>query len=129
MIFVGHSTEKPDELSEYLFDTRVNSEAVELNTWHHVVVTYTNNDRVYLYVNGRLKASKILSAAVRPLDLDDQEETYRWLVGFGKSVPSEDLEEVQSFAGSVDEISQYSRALSAEEVRILYEAAKGSRND
>jgi hypothetical protein len=129
VFYVGHTSQNPEGLANE-FDTSVSSGAVELNTWHHVVVSYTNSDRkMNLYVNGRLNASKILPDAVRLLDIGNNAEPYRWLVGYGKTVQSEDITEGNNFTGSVDEISQYNRQLSADEVRMLYEAAEGRSNN
>jgi hypothetical protein len=128
LFFVGHNSENPGELTTR-FDTSVSSKAVALGAWYHVVVTYTNSDRMCLYVNGQLMASERLPAAVRSLDFDNHAEPYRWLVGFGQAVQSEDIVESESFTGSVDEISQYNRQLSADEVRMLYEAAEGRSNN
>ncbi len=123
VFYVGHTSENSEGF-ENLFDTGVTSGVVQLDAWHHVVVSYTNSDKMNLYVNGQLKASKLLPAEVRLLDFADPAGPYRWLVGFGPAVPSGDLLEDASFAGSVDEISHYKRELSADEVRMLYEAAR-----
>ncbi len=89
----------------------VRSNPVAVNRWHHVVVAYTNKDRLSLYVNGRLEASEriIGSTGIRTKDM-------QWCIGSSKS------ETRGSFEGSIDEIGHYDRELSAEEVRMLYEA-------
>jgi hypothetical protein len=129
VFFVGHASKNPDEPENNPFDTDVVSGAVALDVWHHVVATYANGGRMNLYVNGQLKASKKLPGAVRSLDLGNNAEPCRWLVGYGKTVQSEDITECNNFTGSVDEISQYNRELSADEVRMLYRAAEGGSNN
>jgi hypothetical protein len=128
VFYVGHTSDNPGGLVNE-FDTSVSSEAVALDAWYHVVVTYTNSNRMCLYVNGRLNASNKLPDAVRLLDMDKNKEPYRWLVGYGKMVRSEDIKEDRSFTGSIDEISQYNRQLSAEEVQMLYKAAESGSNN
>lgn len=128
LFYVGHGSENPKDPSSSS-DTGVSSGTVELDAWHHVAVTYTNSKRrMNLYVDGQLEASKTLPDTVRLLEMDTNKEPYRWLVGYGKTSQTEDINEA-NFIGSVDEISQYNRELSAEEVRMLYEAAQGRSND
>ena len=89
-----------------------------MDSWCHVVVTYTNKRQVNLYVNGQLQASEELQGAVKALRDFSKEEKLEWRIG------SNMIASVNSFRGSVDEISQYNRELSADEVRILYEAVR-----
>jgi len=101
------------------------SKPVQLNAWHHVVVTYTNSDRMNLYVDGQLEASKPLSSDVEKIGLNGRE--IYWCLGsrVWGGLQDETGNELQSdfFTGSVDEISQYNRELSAQDVRLLYQAA------
>jgi hypothetical protein len=114
-LFVGNLEKIPADFQKQ--GLRVSSNPVQLDTWYHVAVTYTNSQRVNLYLNGRLEASEKLLGAVRSLGSIHEKYPIEWYIGTKVSSPG------NSFAGSVDEVSQYNRELSAEEVRMLYEAA------
>jgi hypothetical protein len=101
------------------------SSPVQLNAWHHVVITYTNGQRMNLYVDGQLQDSKMLPGSLRSFPFDAR--SICWYLGSGTVYDSaSDKPETankNSFVGSVDEISQYSRELTGQEVRMLYTAA------
>jgi hypothetical protein len=91
----------------------IRSNPVEINTWHHVAVTYSKNDHGSLYVDGKLHNSqRIIESFNIPT------KNIQWCIGVGL----DNDERRTSFAGSIDEISHYDRALSAQEVGTLYEA-------
>jgi hypothetical protein len=120
-VFSPETSISADQFSEKeynRFTHVVESNPVQLDKWYHVVAAYTNSHRMNLYVNGRLESSKPLPSDVRPLRPDAM-----WCVG-ARWTPSENAPEVKVsgsyFVGAVDEISQYNRELSAEEVRMLY---------
>jgi hypothetical protein len=99
------------------------SDAVQLNTWYHVAASYSHDGNMKLYINGRLKAAKRLPS---------KPESYLFgYLGCATINPFYDLSENdrlarEPFKGAVDEISQYNRELSAEEVEALYRAATPS---
>jgi len=76
--------------------------AANYNIWSHYVMTY-DGTAVSVYVNGILQSSQTASGTVLP-------STYSLTVGSG-------------FMGYVDEIQVHSRALSAAEVLLRYQAA------
>lgn len=100
---------------------RVTSGPVQAGQWHHVVATYTNSNQVNLYVNGQLAESKRILSDVKSVspEMIWVVDSRRWDKADGKVLEN-------TFVCDIDEISQYNRELSAEEVRMLYEAAKGN---
>jgi hypothetical protein len=111
---LGMAGIKLDERVENLDQTLIRSKPVVVDTWHHVVIAYTKNERVNLYVDGRLEDSqKIVGPPDRLTD------NLQWCLGHGYYSESKTS---TSFAGSIDEISHYNRELSAQEVKMLYEA-------
>lgn len=95
------------------------SNPIPLNQWTHVAATYTNSDRMNLYINGQLEASRKLSGSVQKYP-----EIDCWYIGSEwQDFEKEIKVKPRSFIGSVDEISRYNRELSAEEIRMLYESA------
>ncbi len=102
---------------EYRERISIQSNPVAVNRWHHVVVSYTKNDRVNLYVDGELQATQEILSFLEPANKNSQ-----WCLG-SAVVQSEYRQSHTSFAGSLDEISHYDRELSAEEVGMLYEAS------
>jgi len=94
----------------------IHSNPVAVNTWHHVVVSYTKNDRVNLYVDGELQATQEILSSLEPANKNSQ-----WCLG-SAAVASEYRQSHTSFAGSLDEICHYNRELSTDEVGMLYEA-------
>jgi hypothetical protein len=104
-----------DEQPDSPVPRAIHSNPVSFDTWHHVVVTYGKSDQMNMYINGRLEARERIAGSIsRPT------EDMQWCVGSGKS-PAR-----TSFKGSIDEICHCNRELSAEEVRMLYEASRRS---
>lgn len=97
----------------------ITSSVIELNRWHHVVACRTP-DQMKLYVDGQLQAADNLPAPGG--------ETSSHLYGcIGRGTGHYEGASVKfqkwPFKGLVDELSQYDRELSAEEVDLLYQAA------
>lgn len=93
------------------------TEPVQLDTWYHVVATYSTNNAMRLFVNGQLEASTLL---LSPPETDNWQGILGCITG--DIVPQTEYTKY-SFKGAVDEISQYNRELSVQEVHRLYEAA------
>lgn len=103
-----------DEQAESQGQRAVRSNPVSINTWHHVAITYTKNNQINLYVDGRLQASERIVGTISLATKDMQ-----WCVGAAYS------ETRTSFEGTIDEICHYDRELSAEEVRMLSRKKQG----
>ncbi|MCH7229003.1 LamG-like jellyroll fold domain-containing protein [Haloferula sp. A504] len=85
--------------------------------WHHVVASW-GPSAVDLYVDGHRTAS-----AARAGTVEEGSFSGRY-VRFGK--PSRNLyDDYHSFTGWVDEIAMWNRPLTADEVAVQYQAAKG----
>lgn len=91
-----------------LTNSLVSSGGYAISTWHHAVVTWQASDGEFkLYVNGSL-----VSTVTNTVSLGN---TSLW-VGYG------------TFAyhnGAIDEVGFWSRALSADEVSLLYNSGSG----
>jgi hypothetical protein len=86
--------------------------AVQTNTWYHVAMTY-NGAMLFLYVNGAVEASVAASNAMTPT-------TQAFAIGGLPSGPWD-------FAGRIDELSLYNRALTSSEVLGIYTAGAGGK--
>lgn len=85
-----------------------------LNEWSHVAAVYSDSlNRVILYVNGNQVLSEAETASLA---------TNNEAVQIGVS------EGVQYFPGAIDEVRIYNRALSADEVKRLYNMAASKFN-
>lgn len=85
---------------------------VQLNTWYHVAMTY-DNAMLKLYVNGTLDGSAAATGPITPIG-----EPMR-IGGVGTGP--------WDFAGKVDELSLYDRALSASEIQGIIAAGSGGK--
>ena len=95
------------------------SQSVRLDTWYHVVGTYSKGGNMKLYINGQLESSQPLSYS--PV----RKNYYQGIIGCQTASQQRGHEFTKlPFKGTVDEISQYDRELTAEEVTMLYEASK-----
>lgn len=87
--------------------------------WHHLVGTFDGTQQK-LYVDGRLQKKVVRwsgEVAVNPHGLT---------IGGNRSNPDPKLGEVgASFVGTIDETMIYNRALSQDEVKVLYESVAG----
>ena len=101
----------PDELSFVFYAgdwryTRTVDLNLQVNTWYHVVVVFDETiDKVYFYINGSLQT--------------EADQTYNMtadegLLRIGDSGASE------FWDGLIDEVRVYNRALTADEVKRLY---------
>jgi len=85
--------------------------SIPTGTWTHVAATYdpSPGNEVRLYINGQLDNST--NFAHGPIDSSDSALTIGNRMG------------QHYFDGTIDEVAIYNRALSAEEIAELYEAA------
>ena len=83
------------------------SEPLALNTWHHIVATY-DGTTAKLYVNGVLKDTHNIAVSI-PL-------------GDAVMIGASNTVQLRPFAGLIDEVEIYSRALSASEILAAYNA-------
>ncbi|MDP3900523.1 MAG: LamG-like jellyroll fold domain-containing protein, partial [bacterium] len=88
----------------------INSSAINLNQWYHVVATYKDGQQT-LYLNGQLVVSAPTSGNV--LSSSPNERT--WIGRLPSSVGG-------SFSGVIDEVKIYNKALSEDEVAFDYVA-------
>ena len=79
-----------------------------LNTWHHLVASYSNNF-VYFYLDGVFDGVQALQGPMRTNNL-------KMAIGAPLSTAYQNY----SFFGNIDDIRIYNRALSASEVKALY---------
>ncbi len=89
-------------------DTTVTAPAV--NQWHHATLVRDGSNKVDLYIDG-VFTKRLFADAV-------QAETFTWDV-IGSAA---DLS--QNFSGKLDEIRAYNRALTAAEIKGLYDISK-----
>jgi hypothetical protein len=90
----------------------VSGGTINPNNWYHIVFT-RNKNLLALYVNGILQASNTVSSEAMNNPTIPAATTR-----FGYNFPSSDNEEF--FAGELDEIRFYDRALSSKEIQRLY---------
>jgi len=78
--------------------------------WHHVVVTF-DGQKLYLYVDGRLNTSELVSGRIATND---------------ESISVGALSENSAYCwnGSIDEVRIYTGSLAVDEIRTLYEEEK-----
>jgi hypothetical protein len=87
-----------------------NSDVLD-NEWHHVVFTFDRDGFARIYIDG-------IDGSFGSIDISDFE-------GFDlNNVHDLILGRINYFTGSIDDIRIYNRALSAEEVTMLYDAEK-----
>ena len=95
------------------YDTIWNNNPTSLNEWHHILGTF-NRGQAAIYVDGELKVAKSLS--VSSIMNDVQPLTIGGCWDYG----GEDRF-VSTLNGLADDVRIYNRALSAEEVRQVYQ--------
>ena len=96
------STPTPD-------DTATSTTDLYDNTWHHVVAVKKGVSRIDLYVDGQLNASDTSISATGTLDSNN---FFR--------VGDDDGDSTNSFNGDLDEIQVFRSALSADQIKVLY---------
>jgi hypothetical protein len=89
-----------------------NSNAVTLNQWQHVVVTYAGTSGT-IYVNGVAVGSGSATA------INDN-------AAISAAIGANVSDSLQKFQGSIDDVRVYNRALSANDVQTLYSDTCGS---
>jgi hypothetical protein len=105
-------------------DTLNTSTPLAINQWYHVAATLDGNTgTMSIYVNGVLAAQK--STAIRPFGalIPSQEPS----IGIGNTGTS--CWAYIPFNGDLDEISLYSRPLSASEILAIYQAGSAGKFD
>ena len=87
---------------------------VATNVWYHVAVVYDRSDKVYLYINGTLDSS----ATISQFQSVNFQSSYNFRIGsYGDAANNPSY----FFNGLISNLQIYNRALSAEEIRSLYE--------
>jgi hypothetical protein len=96
-------------------ETTLEGGAIPLNTWTHVAMTYDSAaSRFRLYVNGQQTATIAGSGAIYPSNRN---------VTIGR----EDSFQTRYFNGLIDEVSFYSRELSAAEIQSVFSAGSNGK--
>lgn len=95
--------------------------SVSVNTWHHVVATYTRNDKAVLYVDGESVGSG--ATLDHPVYMDGKTKTdgtypcwgypFRFYIGSGS--------DKHNYTGSLAYLRVYDRAIAATEISSLME--------
>jgi hypothetical protein len=83
--------------------------ALTLNTWHHIAATYDGNDE-NIYIDGAFDATQVASG-----DVSNGAGALTFAHNAARAAAGTNT----FFAGSLDEIRWYSRALSAQEIAAL----------
>ena len=99
-------------LIEYNGTSSESSKFVSDGKWHHVAATYDGKD-VNIFVDG-MKQSMSTQSAITP----DTKLSGKVLIGDNSADPTGS----QRFKGSIDEVSVFNKALSADEILELYES-------
>lgn len=116
VLLMNNIFEISEDSSEKSYSNRTfTSKPIKNYKWHHLVVSYKKNEPVEFYINGQLSlSSPIIGEFAIP------NKTLYWIIGLTKAGGATH----KPFKGSIDEISHYDRKLTAEEVRMLYEASE-----
>ncbi|KAA3599247.1 MAG: LamG domain-containing protein [Calditrichaeota bacterium] len=95
----------------YFFDT---NSVVEDNNWHHIAVTRENNT-AKLYIDGLQVGNPIIvpSDAI-VVDMNG------FLIGQDQDFVGGGFDSFQSFAGNIDNLRIYGKALSYQEIQLIY---------
>ena len=100
---------------------------LELKKWYHVVGTYSKKKGMAVYVNGQLQATYNNFTFDYGLVFSELEKGFRMGMNREKLAPTDPVRTWATFPsrytldGIVDEIKIYKKALSAEEVKKLYQ--------
>ena len=80
--------------------------------WHHIAVTYAggDSDDILIYLDGELQSASTLAGSSQRLDTRT-----------GPAMIGQNVSGVRHYAGSIDDVRLYDVALSAEQVRALFE--------
>jgi hypothetical protein len=87
---------------------------VVTNVWYHVAVVFNRSDKVYLYINGNLDSS----ATISQFQAIDFQSSYNFrLASYGDAANNASY----FLNGIISNFQVYNRALTAEEIKSLYE--------
>ncbi|MDD4644336.1 MAG: LamG domain-containing protein, partial [Bacilli bacterium] len=87
---------------------------LQVDKWYHIVVVHDNvKERVYLYINGAIDAS---DSVLDYLFMDKKES-----LKIGRGFPDIGAAASTFFMGSIDNLSVYNRAWTADEVKLTYD--------
>jgi len=89
------------------------AKGIKLNQWQHVVAVRKNRDNYVIYFDG------VSMPLTRELDNYEGAAGSRLIIG-----AQSETHDVHRFKGSIDDVRIYNRALSAEEVKALYDIEK-----
>lgn len=100
--------------------------AVNDGRFHHIAALRDVDTReLQLYVDGALYASAALSYYADGAFRNDARDESELVVGAGQKSPSEDY--LRFFAGDIDELSYYGRALAPEEIKDIFDAGAAGK--
>ncbi|TAL48239.1 LamG domain-containing protein, partial [archaeon] len=86
--------------------------ALSANTWYHVVTTFSNaTGLLKIYINGIEDVSTTVSGKITT-------NTNPLIIGAFRGLPTD----LQKFNGIIDDVRIYNRALSADEIKRLYQS-------
>ncbi len=86
---------------------------IEYDKWYHIVLTWTTGETAYLYINGTP-----YDLGIKAHDTETNTDSINIGAHYNKN---------RFFAGKIDEVGIWSRALSAREIRMLYNNGVGLR--
>src|SRR5579872_3349322 len=110
---------KVQELNSTIYEMASTNNPIPLNTWIHVAGVYDQSTGTRtMYVNGALAASRT-DAPITILNASTK-------VGIGARMTTS-TQPVDFFAGKIDEVSFYGRALSGAEIAAIYNAGGGGK--
>ena len=91
------------------------SDKIPQGEWHHVVATFDGVEQ-RIFLDGRLQGDRLVASDFEELIANEHD----LVVGCNRSTPPDELG--MSFRGIIDEPMMWNRALSPEEVRLLFES-------
>ena len=99
------------------------SNTFKINTYYHIVTVY-DGDKVYGYVNGNLISSQDVDNGIKPYALIDYV-----VIGMSAAIgehgyPQSSSDDWVEFKGIIDDVRIYNRALTASDVKDLYDSEK-----
>ncbi|HYP01141.1 MAG TPA: LamG-like jellyroll fold domain-containing protein, partial [Pyrinomonadaceae bacterium] len=101
---------RPDESGAFISATT--TATIPLNQWTHIAGTWKSDEGIKVYINGTLAAT--LASAVGAFSNTDSSH-----IGIGGSLSPDPN---YAFNGGIDEVDVFTRALSATEVKNIYDA-------
>jgi hypothetical protein len=104
----------PDDLYPL---TLTSSTLAQPGIWYHVAVTVDPDDGISMFVNGTEESNLSLDNQVFDFKPEERDRIY---IGSSACGHDDDRERMNSFTGGLDEIARYNRALTAQEIKGLY---------